>query len=604
MATRGIRQTLEGALPKPINNEADEESGSAGGPQIKFIRGGKSEFKDGQMTIRVPDPIPPYGERQKRGWRPRAPEDFRNGGAFPECLVAQYPLDMGRRAGWRETDNSIARLNSEGKIDHTSILQQGLAIDDPRRAQGRIKASFKDLIPLRQRADAGEIVLDRPSEEEVQATKERTAKALQIIVSGTTAASNPKNVKGLNRDLPTFVRYTPSSNQMGQEKQRSDRILKIVPRFEDPLDPPKFKHKKIPRGPPSPPAPVLHSPPRKLTAEDQEAWRIPPAISNWKNPKGYTVPLDKRLAADGRGIRDNTISDKFSQFTEALYMADEHARQEVKQRAMMQQKLKEKEKMAQEEQLQILAKKAREERSAAQSGSRRDRSPKRSRSRSVSSSDSSDSDSEEEAARDREKARRERRKENEKELRQSRMGAERRIQMMAREQGRDISEKIALGLAKPTTSGESMYDSRLFNQSSGFAAGFNEDQPYDKPLFAAQDAISSIYRPKAREDDDAEDGGETYDKIAKVKRFEGFGGPDAEAREGPVQFEKDTGRPAGMAKGATALPKEDDPFDIGQMISDVKAGSGPGSGAGTKRYGLQDGEEGRTSKRARVEDDE
>lgn len=604
MSNRGIRHTLESSLPKPVNNDTTDESSTTGGPQIKIIRGSRSEFKDGQMTIRVPDPIPPYGERQKRGWRPRAPEDFRNGGAFPECLVAQYPLDMGRRAGWRENDNSIARLNSEGKIDHTSILQQGLALDDPRRAQGRIKASFKDLIPLRQRADAGEIVLDRPSEEEVQATKERTAKALATIVSGTTAASNPKNVKGLNRDLPTFVRYTPSSNQMGQEKQRSDRILKIVPRFEDPLDPPKFKHKKIPRGPPSPPAPVLHSPPRKLTAEDQEAWRIPPAISNWKNPKGYTVPLDKRLAADGRGIRDNTISDKFSQFTEALYMADEHARQEVKQRAMMQQKLKEKEKMAQEEQLQLLAKKAREERSAAQSSSKRNRSPRRSRSRSASSSSNSDSDSEEEAAREREKARRERRKENEKELRQSRMGAERRIQMMAREQGRDISEKIALGLAKPTTSGESMYDSRLFNQSSGFAAGFNEDQPYDKPLFQAQDAISSIYRPKGREDDDGEDAGETYEKIAKTKRFEGFGGPDVEAREGPVQFEKDTGRPAGVAVGATSLPtKEDDPFNIGQMISDVKAGGA--GGKGTKRYGLQDGDEGRGSnKRARVDDDE
>ena len=29
--------------------------------------------------------------------------------------------------------------------------------------------------------------------------------------------------------------------------------------------------------------------------------KIPPAISNWKNTKGYIVPLDKRLlAVDGR----------------------------------------------------------------------------------------------------------------------------------------------------------------------------------------------------------------------------------------------------------------------------------------------------------------
>jgi SNW domain-containing protein 1 len=31
---------------------------------------------------------------------------------------------------------------------------------------------------------------------------------------------------------------------------------------------------------------------------------IPPCISNWKNNKGFTIPLDKRLAADGRGLQD------------------------------------------------------------------------------------------------------------------------------------------------------------------------------------------------------------------------------------------------------------------------------------------------------------
>lgn len=41
-----------------------------------------------------------------------------------------------------------------------------------------------------------------------------------------------------------------------------------------------------------------------------------------------------------------------------------------------------------------------------------------------------------------------------------------------REQGRDISEKIALGLAKPSMSKESMFDSRLFNQSEGISSGF------------------------------------------------------------------------------------------------------------------------------------
>ncbi|KAG6882312.1 hypothetical protein C0992_012118, partial [Termitomyces sp. T32_za158] len=38
---------------------------------------------------------PPYGQR--KGWKPSTPEDFGDGGAFPECHVAQYPLDLGRK---------------------------------------------------------------------------------------------------------------------------------------------------------------------------------------------------------------------------------------------------------------------------------------------------------------------------------------------------------------------------------------------------------------------------------------------------------------------------------------------------------------------------
>ena len=52
--------------------------------------------------------------------------------------------------------------------------------------------------------------------------------------------------------------------------------------------------------------------------------------------------------------------------------------------------------------------------------------------------------------------------------------------------------------------------------------------------------------------------------------------------EGPVQFEKDT----------------DDPFNISEMIHEATGGK-----AGSKRYGLQEAEENRSSKRARVEED-
>src|SRR5690606_7523570 len=162
--------------------------------------------------------------------------------------------------------------------------------------------------PLRQRADVGEISLERPSEEEVKEQTEKTRAALAKLVSGAESAQRPKAIKASNKREAQYVRYTPTS-QMGDHTKKTERIIKIVEKQIDPMEPPKFKHKKIPRGPPSPPPPVMHSPPRKLTAADQEAWRIPPPISNWKNPKGFTVPLDKRLAADGRGMQDLTIND-------------------------------------------------------------------------------------------------------------------------------------------------------------------------------------------------------------------------------------------------------------------------------------------------------
>ena len=526
-----IATSLAKALPKPKYTGEHEELPShtqSKGPRILgagaldqppiVLRVSLAEFKQATIANNGQRTGPPaYGARA--GWRPRAAEGYGDGGAFPEIPVAQYPLDMGRKS--LPSSNALAiQVDAEGKVKYDAIARQG---HNDKRI---VHASFKDLIPLRQRADVGEISLDRPSEEEIAAQTEKTKKALDTLVNGAVAAQKPKNVQGITRNDPTYVRYTPA-NQMGEVTRKNDRIMKIVERQKDPMEPPKFKHKKIPRGPPSPPPPVMHSPPRKLTAEDQEAWKIPPPVSNWKNPKGYTVPLDKRLAADGRGLQDVTINDKFAQFAEALFTADRHAREEVKQRAQMQQKLAEKERMQKEEQLRILAQKAREERTMAARRQSRARSPAGSRSHSISSSSRSDSE-EDEAAREREQMRRERRQENEKQLRQSRMGTERRIQMIAREQNRDISEKVALGLAKPTQSSESMWDSRLFNQTSGFDTGFNEDQAYDKPLFAAQDVISSIYRPRANMDDDDVDeeaAGTEYEKIRKSNRFEVLGKP-------------------------------------------------------------------------------
>lgn len=143
--------------------------------------------------------------------------------------------------------------------------------------------------------------MERPSEEDVAATAEKTKAALEKITNGKIKAAQPKHVPD-SQGKTTFIRYTPG--QQGGGDGLKQRIIKMSEVVEDPLEPPRFKHKKVPRGPPSPPPPILHSPPRKATAQEQKEWMIPPCISNWKNNKGYTIPLDKRLAADGRGLQD------------------------------------------------------------------------------------------------------------------------------------------------------------------------------------------------------------------------------------------------------------------------------------------------------------
>lgn len=208
--------------------------------------------------------------RRLRRWR-----------GLPRDTSRPVPLDMGRKPS--ATSNALAvQVDAKGKVKYDAIARQG---HNDKRI---VHASFKDLIPLRQRSDV-EISLNRPSEEEVAAQTKKTKDALEKLVNGAVAAQKPKNVQGITRSDATYVRYTPA-NQMGDVTRKNDRIMKIMERQKDPLEPPKFKHKKIPRGPPSPPPPVMHSPPRKLTAEDQEAWKIPPPSRIGRIPKGIPCP--------------------------------------------------------------------------------------------------------------------------------------------------------------------------------------------------------------------------------------------------------------------------------------------------------------------------
>jgi SNW domain-containing protein 1 len=144
--------------------------------------------------------------------------------------------------------------------------------------------------------------LTRPDEEEIERTAKETFEALNKRVNSKLATQNPSTLPE-QPGAPTYIKYTPSQQGAAYASGAKQRIIKMQDMPVDPLEPPKFRHTKVPRGTGSPPVPVMHSPPRPVTAEDHANWKIPPCISNWKNAKGYTIPLDKRLAADGRGLQ-------------------------------------------------------------------------------------------------------------------------------------------------------------------------------------------------------------------------------------------------------------------------------------------------------------
>ena len=262
------------------------------------------------------------------------------------------------------------------------------------------------------------------------------------------------------------------------------------------------------------------------------------------------------------------INDNFAKFSEALYIADRHSREEVRQRSLMQQKLAQKEKAAKEENLRLLAQRAREERAgiapprpSAETAGAMKSSLAAYGSDSGSASEGDESE-EEDAAKVRDEMRAEKRREREREMRMNNMGTEQRAKMLARQQNRDISEKIALGLAKPTLSKESMLDSRLFNQES-LSGSFGDEESYglyDKPLFHGSSAAAAIYKARGNitEGDEESFGGGTEEGIGRALDNDRFGlgqaqigfegAREQEVREGPVQFEKDTADVFGVDK--------------------------------------------------------
>lgn len=271
------------------------------------------------------------------------------------------------------------------------------------------------------------------------------------------------------------------------------------------------------------------------------------------------------MAADGRGLRENTINPDFATLSESLYVAERQARQEVRLRAQVQKKLALQEKERREDELRQLANQARLERSGAVSapapaaavaaapkeGGKDDESDLDNDEGSVQRGGDSKphtvpATDDEVAAAQRERLRAERKREREKEMR---MEQNKKAKLEA---DRDVSEQIALGVHQGGGALGGEMDARLYNQSGGMDSGFGADDEYNtysKPLFGRTGGVSgsSIYRPTRGDTEYNAD--EQYDQLkrdatTKFQADKGFAGAEGGAdirrgpRTGPVQFEK------------------------------------------------------------------
>jgi len=250
------------------------------------------------------------------------------------------------------------------KPDRASTAQYG-------RTTGRTLSSFLGvLISLGQHVSAEDLHLEILNTETVRKTKEQT-----IAVPG---LQRSEASRMRSADMIEFLQYTPTTarDSRGQTKMMkkreyplyqptkfrhfvpsTEKFVKIPEKEVDICETPKGKQKRIPCRAPSPSAPVHRSPPpRVLSTDQQDRWKIPPLVSGWKNTAGYSIPLDKRLTPDGIGLQNNPINVRtFHEFCEALEAIERYASEDVGQRAVIQQRINENDRLQNEESLRHIA---------------------------------------------------------------------------------------------------------------------------------------------------------------------------------------------------------------------------------------------------------
>ena len=393
-------------------------------------------------------------------------------------------------------------------------------------------------------------LLKKPTQEETLQNIYNTKKALEKLTNHriktyqSFKTNNLCNESNKNNQLKyKYIDYKLDSN-----KSKS-HLIKLVALPVDPLSNLKYRHHKIPLSFNDEKnfVPVLQEPAQKLSYEEQKQWKIPPCVNMSNNPKGLVIPLDIRLANDGRNLREYQANQNFAKFADILALTEKSVRKEIEDRNKIAQSIQIAAAMKKEQELREAAKQARQERKSLNNNSNSEfiytlDNDDISKSKKISDNDSylKNKRKRSEINEDEEKEKRER---NElRAIRKKEIESERRIEIHKKyeKEGRDINDKVLLG-QNNIINNNNVIDSRLYEQQGGIENVFeyNDDcEVYDKPLFNGKNKLSNIYKTFNSS------GGINSKKL--MNKIISQGGKvfnnDMDAinsrKEGPVQFEK------------------------------------------------------------------
>ena len=395
-------------------------------------------------------------------------------------------------------------------------------------------------------------LLKKPTEEETLENIYNTKKALEKLTNRriktyqsfkTNSLSNESNKN--NQLCYKYIDYRLDSN-----KSKS-HLIKLVALPVDPLSNLKYKHHKIPLSNTNEKnfVPVLQEPAQKLSYEEQKKWKIPPCVNMSNNPKGLVIPLDIRLANDGRNLREYQANQNFAKLADILALTEKNVRKEIEDRNKIAQSIQIAAAMKKEQELREAAKQARQERKLNNNSSSlmlsldsEDNKIKKDKSDKMTNDDISNylKNKRKRSEEDEEKEKRER---NElRAIRKKEIEYERRIEIQKtyEKEGRDVNDKVLLG-QNNIVNNSNVIDSRLYDQEGGIENVFdyNEDcEVYDKPLFNGKNKLSNIYKTF-----NTSGGNNSKRLMSKIisqggKIFNSDMDAINSRKEGPVQFEK------------------------------------------------------------------